>query len=48
MSTWQEPPEGWDAFGTNVDWPGPIEFSEELDADGFPRWERRMPEDASW
>jgi hypothetical protein len=38
--TYVEPPEGWFIFGTHVDTPGPLEFSEELDEGGLPRWER--------
>ena len=41
MSLSQEPPSGWLAFGTHIDYPGvKLEFSEELDEDGLPLWER--------
>lgn len=38
--TYQEPPEGWFAFGTHVDDPRPLEFSEEVGEDLLPLWER--------
>jgi hypothetical protein len=38
----QPPPPGWDPFGTNVDRPGPLEFSDEVGEDGLPLWERRL------
>jgi hypothetical protein len=38
--TYQEPPEGWFTFGTHVDDPRPLEFSEEVGEDLLPLWER--------
>lgn len=35
-----KPPEGWCHFGTHVDIPCELEFSEVLDDDGLPMWER--------
>lgn len=38
---YREAPEGWYQFGTHVDYPGDLEFSEEIDEeDGLPLWER--------
>lgn len=40
--TYREPPEGWYTFGTHVDvTSGKLDFSSELDEDGFPLWERK-------
>lgn len=38
--TYKEPPEGWFTFGTHVEIPGPLEFSDETDEAGMPLWER--------
>jgi hypothetical protein len=35
-----EPPKGWYIFGTHVDVIVMLEFSEEVDNDGLPKWER--------
>lgn len=43
----QTPPPGWDYFGTNIDTPGPLEFSHECDSDGLPLWERPAIEEAA-
>lgn len=45
MTTWVDPPEGWVPFGTHA-YPHapPLEFSEELDDGGTPKWERCRPE----
>lgn len=40
VETPPEPPEGWFNFGTHVDHDGPIEFSDEKDDAGMPKWER--------
>lgn len=40
VETAPEPPEGWFNFGTHVDHDGPIEFSDEKDDAGMPKWER--------
>ena len=34
------PPDGWSVFGTHVDYSGEIEFTKELDFDGYPLGER--------
>lgn len=34
------PPAGWFVFGTHVDRPGPLDFSDEVDEAGMPLWER--------
>jgi hypothetical protein len=44
--TFKPPPEGWFAFGTHVDTPGPLEFSDETDEAGMPLWERPSENDA--
>ena len=33
-------PEGWFVFGTHLENPGPLEFSQESDDSGLPLWER--------
>ena len=41
MTGWTPPPAGWFTFGTHVDVPIELEFSDELyPDDGLPRWER--------
>lgn len=40
VETAPEPPEGWFHFGTHVDHDGPIEFSDDTDDAGMPKWER--------
>jgi hypothetical protein len=40
---YQSPPDGWFVFGSHVGFEGPLEFSEELDGEGYPRWERHPP-----
>lgn len=41
-----EPPEGWFRFGyhTKYEKVPPLEFATEVDEEGFPLWERPMPE----
>ena len=39
----REPPEGWHVFGTHVDVPVRLEFSEETDDALMPLWERPIP-----
>jgi hypothetical protein len=34
------PPDGWFMTGSHVGFDGPLEFSDTLDGDGLPRWER--------
>lgn len=34
------PPKGWSVFGTHMDYGGEIEFTKELDFDGYPIGER--------
>jgi len=41
-----EPPEGWYAFGTHVDVPVRLEFSEKTDDALMPLWERPIPSEA--
>lgn len=41
--TYLEPPEGWYPFGTHVDTPSRMEFSQEVDDAGMPIWERPFP-----
>lgn len=38
------PPIGWFSFGTHVDQPVQLEFSEETGEDGLPLWERPAPD----
>lgn len=38
-----QPPQGWYTFGTHVDIPVSLEFSEEKDEAGMPLWERPTP-----
>jgi hypothetical protein len=39
--SYRPPPPGWYTFGYHADVPSVVlEFSEETDAEGFPRWER--------
>jgi len=38
-----KPPNGWQTFGSNLDWKGDLEFWG-LSEDGLPIWERRLPE----
>lgn len=43
--SYARPPEGWVAYGSHYDSslcdvPGPLDFSDEQDEAGFPRWER--------
>lgn len=41
--SYKEPPPNWDTFGTHVDGVPDnsfLEFSDECDEDGLPRWER--------
>jgi hypothetical protein len=42
--TYYPPPEGWVTFGTHAAFPRTVrvEFSEELDEEGFPKWERAI------
>lgn len=44
-ATFHPAPEGWDTFGTNIDWVdagGKLEFSAEVGEDFLPLWERRI------
>lgn len=47
MATYREPPEGWYAFGTHVDDPRKVVFSDDLDEGGMPLWEQPvcLPDD---
>jgi hypothetical protein len=38
----RKPPEGWSTFGSHVDEPVRLEFSEELADDLMPLWERPL------
>lgn len=42
---WVEPPEGWFTFGTHVDQPVKLEFSEDTSEDGLPLWERPIADE---
>jgi hypothetical protein len=47
---WDDPPAGWYPFGYHADWKGgtpELEFSEEVDEDDDPRWERPIRNDIS-
>lgn len=46
--TYAKPPRGWFAFGTHVDIPGPLVFSEETDEAGMPLWERPVNRVRAW
>jgi len=36
------PPDGWFGFGTHIEFGGPLEFSDEVDDSGMPKWERHV------
>lgn len=40
--TYQEPPPGWSSFGSHVDSPFKVIFSEETGEDGLPLWEQAV------
>lgn len=40
-----EPPAGWFTFGSHLDYRGLLEFSDEFDEGGYPRFERPSAKD---
>jgi hypothetical protein len=40
VMTYITPPDGWFTYGSHIEYSAPLEFSEELDSDGLPLFER--------